>query len=276
MRLDRSLITRALPPGSMRYFAWLYTPSEQRDVIAALFVIEAELYDSARARHEVAHHRLQWWRDEIDQLKVGKARHPATQALQTLAGKPIDFQPLHSTLLSTTQELAHATYETEAELSRYFQDGLGNLLATAVHYLSNQPSVTLIDAAKQLGAFIRHCEVIRDMRPDLRQGRLFLPLAALDALHLDYEQLQSDNWPETFVQLLHNRCVQALSEFKTLKQSLLTDEKRTLRPLLVLAELHAVMLQTLSTDPAAYTQSRIELSPLRKLWIAWRAARLAS
>ena len=79
MMLDQSLITRALPPGSMRYFAWLYTPAAHREVIAALFVIEAELHDSARAAHEVAHHRLQWWRDEIDQLIAGKARHPATQ-----------------------------------------------------------------------------------------------------------------------------------------------------------------------------------------------------
>jgi len=274
MMLDQSLITRALPPGSMRYFAWLYTPAAHREVIAALFVIEAELHDSARATHEVAHHRLQWWRDEIDQLIAGKARHPATQALQTLAGKPIDFQPLHSTLLSTAQELACATYETETELSRYFQDGLGNLLATAAHYLSNHPSATLIDAAKQLGSFIRQSEALRDIRRDLHQGRLFLPLEQLDALNLDYEALHSNEWPESFVQLLKTRCVQALSEFETLKQSLLTDEKRTLRPLLVLAELHAAMLHTLSSDPIKYTH-RVELSPIRKLWTAWRAARKA-
>ena len=276
MMLDPSLIARALPQGSMRYFAWLYTPSKQRDVIAALFVIEAELHDSARAPHEVAHHRLQWWRDEIDQLIAGTARHPATQVLHRLAGKPIDFQPLHSTLLSTAQELAHVTYETEAELTRYFQDGLGNLFATAIHYLSDQPSTALLDAAKQLGAFIRQSETLRDLRLDLRQGRLFLPLAQLDALNLDYEQLQSDTWPQSFVQLLNSRCVQALDQLKTLKQSLLNDEKKVLRPLLVLAELHAAMLQTLINHPVAHTQSRVELSPLRKLWIAWRAARLAS
>ena len=82
MMLDQSLITRALPPGSMRYFAWLYTPAAYRQVIAALFVIEAELHDSARAAHEVAHHRLQWWRDTIDRFGAGNSSgNPIADAL---------------------------------------------------------------------------------------------------------------------------------------------------------------------------------------------------
>lgn len=275
MMLDRSHITRALPPGSMRYFAWLYTPTEYRDVVAALFVIEAELHDSARAPHEVAHHRLQWWREEIDQLIAGKARHPATQVLQSHARQSIDFQPLHTTLLSTAQELANSTYETDAELVRYFQGGLGTLLATAMHYLSPNPSSAALDAATQLGAFIRHAEVIRDLRQDLHQGRLFLPLAQLDELNLDYEILQSITWPEPFIELLKTRCAQSLNQLKTLKNSLLRDEKKALRPLLVLAELHAALLHQISTDPVTYTQQRLELKPLSKLWTAWRTARMA-
>jgi 15-cis-phytoene synthase len=82
MKLDSSLITRAVPPGSMRYYAWLYTPEAQRDFLAALFLIETELHDSARAAHEVAHVRLQWWREEIERLIEGRALHPATQVLQ--------------------------------------------------------------------------------------------------------------------------------------------------------------------------------------------------
>ena len=275
MSLDRSHITRALPPGSMRYFAWLYTPADYRDVLAALFVIEAELHDSARAPHEVAHHRLQWWREEIDQLIAGQARHPATQVLQIHAAQSIDFQPLHTTLLSTAQELANATYETDAELARYFQGGLGTLLATTMHYLTPNPSSAVLDAATQLGAFIRHTEVIRDIRQDLHHGRLFLPLAQLDVLNIDYEELQSSAWPEPFVELLKTRCAQPVNQLNTLKNSLLSNEKKALRPLLVLAELHAAMLHHISTDPVAHTQQRVELKPLSKLWTAWRSARMA-
>ncbi|MGE0189865.1 MAG: squalene/phytoene synthase family protein [Steroidobacteraceae bacterium] len=275
MKLDASLIARAVPPGSMRYYAWLYTPTAHRDVITALFLLEAELHDTARAPHEVAHTRLQWWREEIEQLILGKARHPATQVLQAANNlNAINFEPLRETLLSAAQELANATYETDVELSQYLRGGLGGLFAVAAQTLSASNS-EIIDTAVQLGAFVRQVEITRDLRQDFHQGRLYLPLTTLDALNIEYETLQADNWPDTFVQLLTSRSKQQLTAYNTLKQSLLSSEKQSLRPLLVLTELHARLLHTLATDPTKHTQSRVELGPMQKLWTAWKAARFS-
>ncbi|MGC3980222.1 MAG: squalene/phytoene synthase family protein [Steroidobacteraceae bacterium] len=276
MKLDESLLNRAVPAGSMRYYAWLYTPAEHRDVLAALFLIESELHDSARAAHEVAHIRLQWWREEIDQLIAGKARHPATQVLQAATNSHTDLQLLQQALLSSAQELANATYETDSELDQYFRNGLGSLFAIASQLLSRDATPQVNEAATQLGAFVRQVESLRDLRNDFHHGRLYLPLNKLDELNIQYEALQSTDWPASFVQLLKSRSEQQLAAYKILKQGLLSSEKQTLRPLLVLSELHAQVLQVIAKDPAANTQQRVELGPIKKLWTAWNAARVAS
>ncbi len=296
MKLDSALVDRAVPAGSMRYYAWLYTPEAHRDLMAALFLIEAELHDSARAPHEVAHIRLQWWREEIDRLIAGKAQHPATQVLQAAsntrtgrfdaAQRPeasipvaeqrrsvLDFQLLHEAHLSAAQELANATYETDIELTQYLCGGLGSLFTMAAQHLAESPTTQLLDAASQLGSFVRQVEILRDLRPDFHHGRLYLPLAKLDELNIEYEALQSDDWPDTFVQLLKSRSQQQLAAYQTLREGLLSSEKQALRPLLVLGDLHAQVLQIIARDPATHTRQRVELSPIRKLWTAWRAAR---
>jgi phytoene synthase len=320
MKLDSSLMARAAPPGSMRYYAWLYTPEVQRDFLAALFVIENELHDTARAAHEVAHIRLQWWREEIERLIEGRAQHPATQVLQHVSqqrirrfdgvhpelsrrtqrpetgttGKSVsratdaknspvtesnrsvlDFQLLHQTLLSAAQELANVTFETDAELSQYLHSGLGALFTLYAEQSTDTPSAELLTAASHIGAFIRQVEITRDLRQDFHHGRLYFPLVKLDELHIEYEALQKNDWPEAFVQLLKSRSEQQLSDYQTLKQGLLSTEKEVLRPLLVLGDLHARLLQLLTTDLVAHTQQRLELGPVRKLWTAWRAARAA-
>ncbi len=272
MMLDQSFLTRALPPGSMRYYAWLYCPDAHREPLAAVFVIESELNDTARASHDVAHIRLQWWREEIDNLIAGQARHPATQVLQHHS-RNSDFNSLHAVLLSSAQELARTTFETEAELSRYLHGGLGGLMAMGAHCFTEHPSPQLIDAATRLGAFIRQAEILRDLRQDLHHGRLFIPLDELDTLNIEYESLQSSEWPPEFIALIQSRCTQQLMALNTLKQGLLTVEKQALRPLLVLAELHAGLIRMISLDPTRYTRVPLELSPLRKLWLAWRTAR---
>ena len=249
MKLDTSLVARAVPPGSMRYYAWLFTPEAQRDVMAALFLIETELHDTARAPHEVAHLRLQWWREEIDRLISGKAQHPATLVLQAAAQPCVDFKLLHDVVHSAAQELANATYETDTELRQYLHCGQGSLMQLGSQYLCETPTGTLLDAATQLGGFIRQVEILRDLRQD---------------------------WPDGFVEMLKSVCTQHLAGYATLKQSLLSSEKKALRPLLVLCELHTQVLQIISTDPVTHTRQRVELGAIRKLWIAWRAARTAS
>ena len=48
--LDDSLINRAAPPGSMRYFSVLYAPQEKRAAVMALYVVDAEIRESAQQR----------------------------------------------------------------------------------------------------------------------------------------------------------------------------------------------------------------------------------
>src|ERR1700720_1618154 len=68
---------------SARYFALLYASAANRPALEALFGIEHEVFDSLRAGldHNVAHSRLQWWREECERAANGRPVHPLTKAL---------------------------------------------------------------------------------------------------------------------------------------------------------------------------------------------------
>lgn len=278
MTLDSTLVNRAVPPGSMRYYAWLYAPEAHRDVIAALFLIESELHDSAHAPHEVAHVRLQWWREEFDRLTQGKPQHPAMRALHAAGqrnNRQHNFDLLQQMHLSAAQELAKATYDTNAELEQYLRGGMGSLCQLATQLIAQDMTPAAFDAAAQLGAFIRRVETLRDLRHDFHHGRLYLPLNELDKLDIEYETLQHAVWPANFDGWLKQGCNQWLHQYQRLINSLMNTEKPALRPVLVLAALHEKLLRSLARDPQQLTRQRIELAPMQKLWTSWRAARQA-
>ncbi len=272
MILDTSLLKRAIPEGSMRYFAWQYTPKPHREVIAALFLIETELRDTANAPHDVAHIRLQWWREEIDRLAKGNAQHPAAVVLQEHKRGDIDFTLLEPLLLTTAQDIAHSTYETDTELNRYFKEDLGSLMKLAACYLNPNVTLTLLDAAEQFGSFIRQTETLRDLRDDIHHGRLYLPLATLNELNIEYEMLQDKNWPGHFITWLQARCQQCIQQHIQLTTALLANEASVLRPILVIAALHEKVLQELCARPNNFYK-RLELGVFTKLWTAWNTAR---
>ncbi len=72
-----------VPEGSAAYYALLFTPSEKRAAVTALFALHQELDEITIRRGEpaVAQVKLQWWDDEIRRLAAGEPRHPITQAM---------------------------------------------------------------------------------------------------------------------------------------------------------------------------------------------------
>lgn len=261
----------------MRYFSLLFTPPAQRAVLSAVYVIEMELHDSASAPHEVAHTRLHWWREEIERLAAHKPQHPATRVLARASGVAgMNFEILQGAVLAAAMDLACATFESEAELTQYFGKSSGVLLEIAARYLLlGEITEQAAFAAQQSGQLLRHTEVLRDLRRDTQRGRLYLPLATLDQAHIAHEALRQADWPALLIELLQTRAHQQLIEFRAAIDALTRAEKNALRPIIVLAQLHARLLQRMAQARFAQSELRAELNPLDKLWTAWRAARAA-
>lgn len=273
--LDASLVNRAAPPGSMRYFALLYAPEDRREVLTALFVVDAEIRESAQsANHDVAHTRLRWWRGEVDRLVNGAAQHPATQLLQrTYSGSRDALAKLHELLVAADMDLARMTYENARELRVYCARSGGTVAELIAMLLVPDAAGdgTMLSTANALGVGIRQAEIIRDLRQDTHDGRLYVPLQELDKHAVQPEKLSQGQ--------IDAGAKRALEQMKQDAQvalgARLTDDRthEALRPLRILAALHRRLLDRIAARGYEVGSERIELGPLEKPWTAWREAR---
>jgi phytoene synthase len=257
--LDAEYRNRAAPPGSMRYFALLYASPEQRDALTALMVIDSEIRASTNAAHEVAHTRMQWWRAELDRLINRNPQHPATKLLQS-ALPNADYSRLHELLVAADMELARMTFNTVSELNAYLERS-----SIAIQFIAaNQ------DSARALGTWIRRVETIRDLAMDVRAGCIFWPLDEIDAGGVTLAALRANRMTDAISQLLAAEIGRLEGEFNLLQAS---ATEPSLRPLVVLAELHRKLLRQIAAADYDVLTQRHELSPFKKAWTAWRAAR---
>lgn len=253
--LDPDYINRAAPPGSMRYFALLYAPPEQRELLSALFVVDAEIRASAAAAHEVAHTRLQWWRAEVDRLVNRNAQHPATKALQDV-NPNADFTVLHDALTAADMDLVRMTYNTTDELNAYLRRSGGSLF---------QLIGDSRDSAA-IGAWIRRVETLRDLAADARAGRIYWPLDELESNRVSVDEFRAGKKTDALRAMIASECKRLLAELPTLAGS---------RPIKVLAHLHAKLIHRIERANHDVFSQRHELGPIEKVWTAWRAARRA-
>lgn len=259
----------------MRYFALLYTPEDRRDALTAIFVIDAEIREAAdSASHEVAHTRLRWWRDEVDRLMNGASQHPATQMLQRHhRGTRESLAKLHELLVAADMDLARMTYANTRELRAYLARSGGTLTEMMAAELA-PPDISndaVRRAAHAIGIGIRQVEIVRDVRQDVHDGRVYFALAELDEHAVRTEQLRKGEIDAGAKRILTRMRQDAQAELATQFPDDRTHE--ALRPLRVLAALHGRLLERIAARHYEVGTERIELGPVEKPWAAWREAR---
>jgi phytoene synthase len=270
--LDDSLVNRAAPPGSMRYFSLLYAPENKREQLLALYVIDAEIRESAQsANHDVAHTRLQWWRAEIDRLVNGSPQHPAMRVLNDSLGERTSFAKLHETIVAADMDLARMTYSNMAELRAYSSRSGGAIQELAAAQLvAPLPLDEAVRAiANRIGIGVRQSEMLRDLRQDAYAGRVYLPQERLTRHNVTLEDMRGRE--------VAAHLKAALREFKDAVseelRSALASAPASLRPLAVLGALHRRLLDRIAKQGFNVAASRIDLGPIEKPWVAWRTAR---
>ncbi|WP_157994626.1 phytoene/squalene synthase family protein [Peristeroidobacter agariperforans] len=274
--LDNELVNRTAPPGSMRYFALLYSPETSREIVQALYAIETEIRESAKsASHDVAHTRLTWWRAETDRLINANPQHPATRVLlERTSGDRSVFNKLHEVLAAADMDLARMTFSNQQELRAYCSRS-GGAIQELIATLLVRPEAldeTTRAAANKLGVGIRMTEIVRDLRQDACDGNVYLPLDLLDQHELKNDHLRAGEVDPKLKDALRSMRESAMTELELPPRSPQTEH---LRPIYVLAALHRKLLDHIAARNYDVATQRIELGPLQKPWTAWRAARRA-
>jgi phytoene synthase len=267
-------LQRGTPPGSLRYFAVLYAPEPARPLLNALYAFEAEIRDTVRATsHDVAHTRLQWWRGEVDRLLAGRPEHPVTRGLLPLRETGAEVSLLHEVLAAADIDMARMALHDAGEVAaRAFRaSGSVQSLAAAASSQPRVASTTELDFARKLGDAVAGIESLRDLRHEVAAGRLRLPLDQLGQAGVDPARLLDEPAPAGLAGVLQREKERLQRQLDSLETALNRDERSAQRQGLVLAALHARLLDRIDTTRGA-PRTRAEVSPWSKLWTAWRTA----
>lgn len=196
-----SCVSAPSPLRRSRYFAWLYTPRDGRDALAALFGIEDELTRSVGLEHTVAHARAAWWQDELDRLALGVPRHPLTRALlersRQLGARP---PALARIMQNVRWDLAAAAPLSREDLdvyaSHWAQSVFRAALALTIGDRHGEADTEKLDTFVQhAGSSLCELEQLARLDEDARAGLVRWPIDELDALDLRHDVLTARPFP---------------------------------------------------------------------------------
>jgi phytoene synthase len=268
-------VSSGAPAGSLEYFAVLFASAARRSDLRALYAFAAEIRRcSILTNHDIAHTRLQWWRQELDRCFAGDAQHPLTRTLQTLRSviDPSDLTLLGELTVAADLDLAAFEYATWSQLAAYCFRAAGALQTVIAAVLASPDPLSERERtfARRLGAAVRQVEMLRDIARDSSSGRCYVPLEALAGHGLSVAQWFTGSEPGARAASLADWQSRLTAELHAAGSELTSIERARQRHGLVLRALHLRLLDAIRAR--ADENIAVDVPGWGKLWTAWRSA----
>lgn len=267
---DQYCQDKAARSGSSFYYSCLLLSPERRRALTALHAWRQELDAIVHENHDagVALQRLDWWRAEMRRLFEGNPSHPVSQALQPYLGD-LPQAEMTQVLDGTEMDLAQSRYIDEIGLAKYCRNVGGAFGRLAARVLGFTDARTL-DAAEKLGLSLLRIRIVREVGHDARQGRIYVPVDTLQRFEVPAADIMQSRHSERFVALMQEQATQARALYSEALALLPRQDRRAQRATLALAAIHHALLDEIEASQFQVLTQRIALTPMRKLWLAWK------
>jgi 15-cis-phytoene synthase len=262
----------AAQSGSSFYYSFLFLPPPRRRAITALYAFCREVDDVVDECTDtgVARTKLAWWRLELARLYAGEPQHPVTRALQP-AIQPfgVKHEYLAEIIDGMEMDLSQNRYLDFAALEQYCHRvaGVVGLLAASIFGYGDERTLVY---AHTLGLAFQLTNIIRDVGEDSRKGRIYLPMSELQQFNVSAADILHGRQTENFVRLMAFQIERAERYYNAAFEQLPQGDRKAQRPGLIMAAIYRALLREIADDGCKVLGQRTALTPVRKLWIAWK------
>jgi phytoene synthase len=271
-KLDATYRSRAIPPGSARFWSWMFAAAAARAPLLGIYALLAEwnaLMDPA-TEPGAARIKLAWWQDEIHRLRQGVPVHPIGIYLASLphAGE-VDFSPLSQSIDAAMAETNGAPLERGTDLEpqatalRAVPLQIASRLAAG-----NFEESSLAECTRALAVADYLSRSTRDYPREVRLGRVPFAVDELLSAGIDNADLAAGQPPAKLASYLQTLRRRAAEHYALAARALPGAQRSQQRHLLVLAALGLKQLNR--GGPASF-----ESPGMRDMLLAWSTARRA-
>jgi phytoene synthase len=128
--------------------------------------------------------------------------------------------------------------------------------------------------AHTLGQALQLTNIIRDVGEDAMRGRIYLPVNELQQFEVKAHEILKRSYSERFTALMQFQAQRAHGLYDEALSLLPAADRRAQKPGLMMASIYRSLLREIEADQFQVLHQRIQLTPLRKMWLAWKVQAL--
>jgi 15-cis-phytoene synthase len=128
--------------------------------------------------------------------------------------------------------------------------------------------------AHTLGLAFQLTNIIRDVGEDALRGRIYLPVNELQQFGVKAQEILQRQHSDRFEALMRFQAERAHALYDEALAMLPASDRRNQKPGLMMASIYRTLLHEIQAEGFQVLNQRIKLTPLKKLWLAWKVQAL--
>ena len=272
MSPDQYCQDRVAKSGSSFYYSFLFLPPPRRRAIMALYAFCREVDDVVDeiADPAIARQKLAWWRGEIADTFAGHPGHPVGRALQpVITTFNLPREHFDAIIDGMQMDLDWNRYPDFATLETYCHRVAGVVGLLSAEIFGYRDGATR-EYARNLGLALQLTNILRDVGEDARRNRIYLPLDELASHDVSVDDIIRYRETNAVARLLRSQAQRARGYYTAAFAALPAGDRKAQRAGLIMGAIYRQLLDEVEAEGTAVMNRRVALTPLRKLWIAWK------
>jgi phytoene synthase len=277
-----------LPPvqqsTSNFFYSFSLLPKEEREAMHRVYafcrytddIVDTDpvaLTESSAARYDAIQRkreRLNRWRQEVERCYNGSSTHPILKPLTAVVNRfSIPQQYLQLLIDGCERDLVQHRYETFQELKEYCYS-----VASVVGLISIEIFGYKYDETKEyavnLGYALQLTNILRDIKSDQLNGRIYIPIEDFERFDYSEEELKRDVYNENFMELMRFQTRRAREYYHKARAALRPDESITMFAAEIMDAIYYRLLEKIELAEYNVFAHKISVSTIHKILIALR------
>lgn len=257
-------------------------PARERRAVVAIYRFARAADDLADEGDDPPEARLEAlarFRRAVDAIAAGVddplvREPPFAELARAVREHALPTAPLADLLSAFAQDvtvLRYADFAALADYCRRSADPVGRLLLA----LYRRDSAANLPASDAICTGLQLANFCQDVAIDHAKGRVYLPQDELARFGVQASSILRARAEPGFAALMAFEVARAREWYDRAMRQLAPRDRRAQRASLAMAAIYRTLLDEIERDGFRVLDRRIALTPLRKLWIAWRTARAA-
>lgn len=253
------------------YYAFNLLPAPKREAMNTVYAFcrqTDDIVDNNHDNDDLKYEKLHKWRIELEKSISGNSNYALLNKLgRTIAQFNIPLDPFFELLKGMEMDLQTKRYLTFDDLKIYCYRVASTVGLMCIEIFGYKNKSTK-DFAINLGIALQLTNILRDVKKDSMEGRIYLPQEHLNQFNYSETEIFKNVYNQNFINLMKHEADIAKKYFDHASQLLDMDDKPSMFAARAMQHIYYKLLQKIIEADYNVYQEKIRVTNLEKVGIS--------